>query len=301
MSEAATLSADAARIDLVGQPLLGRLTLQAEAERVALLGDWTALFLLLSGDAQLAAGSLTLAGAAVPQAVETGLVGVMRLDPLLPPTWSAEQLLATSAELCGIARKAAQKSAFETLERLGLVALAPRRLAHLERAERRALLVAHAAITAPRVLCLEQPLAGLDSHGEAAVLAVIERAATGRKLVLAFGDAELGPGARQFLESCGERWRLQAGIATAEAPGAPPPTRVTATICQNHRAFAAALAARGLSAYPTHEAGMLGTLTSPAAGPCWRYLVELPAGSTAPVLDAAIETQANLVELIPLA
>lgn len=301
MSDAATLAADAARIDLVGQPLVGRLTLRAEAERVALLGDWSALFLLLSGDARLAAGNLTLVGVEVPLAVERGTVGVMRLDPLLPPTWSAEQLLATSAELCGMPRKAAQKAAFETLEQLGLVAMAARRLAHLERAERRALLVAHAAVTAPQVLCLEQPLVGLDSHGEAAVLAVIERAASGRKLIIAFGDAELGPGARQFLESCGERWRLTAGVATAEAAGAPTPTRVTATICQNHHAFAEALAARGLAAYPTHEAGMLGTLTSPAAGPCWRYLVELPEGSTAPVLDAALETEAGLVELIPLA
>jgi len=77
--------------------------------------------------------------------------------------------------------------------------------------------------------------------------------------------------------------------------------RVTATICRNHQAFARALEARGLSAYPTHEAGVLGTLTSPSAGPCWRYLVELPGGSTAPVLDAALETEASLVELMPVA
>jgi hypothetical protein len=36
------------------------------------------------------------------------------------------------------------------------------------------------------------------------------------------------------------------------------------------------------------------------AGPCWRYLVELSSESTAPVLDAALETEAGLVELIPL-
>jgi hypothetical protein len=71
-------------------------------------------------------------------------------------------------------------------------------------------------------------------------------------------------------------------------------------VCRNHQAFAAALAARGLNAHPTHEAGVLGSLTSPLAGPCWRYLVELSSESTAPVLDAALETEAGLVELIPL-
>lgn len=301
MSEAATLSADAARIDVLGQPLLSRLTLSASAERVALLGDWSALFLLLSGDAQLVSGSLQLAGADVPQAVEQGRVGLMRLDPLLPPTWSVEQLLAASAELCGTPRKVAPKTAFQTLERLGLAGLAARRLAHLDRAERRAVLVAHAAITEPRVLCLELPLAGLDTQGEAAVLAVLERASAGRRLLVAFGDVELGPGARQLLQSCSERWRLAAGVATLESAEAAPIARVTATICRNHQAFARALEARGLSAYPTHEAGVLGTLTSPSAGPCWRYLVELPGGSTAPVLDAAIETEASLVELLPVA
>jgi hypothetical protein len=32
----------------------------------------------------------------------------------------------------------------------------------------------------------------------------------------------------------------------------------------------------------------------------WRYLVELPGGSTAPIVDAALEAEAGLVELIPL-
>jgi ABC-type molybdenum transport system ATPase subunit/photorepair protein PhrA len=300
LSDGSTLWAAAARIDLLGQPLVSQLTLDAQAERVALLGDWSALFLLLSGEATLSAGDLRLAGAGLPQAVEQGQVGLVRLDPLLPATWSVEQLLASSAELCGAPLKAAQKAAFQTLERLGLLALAARRLAHLDRAERRAALIAHAAVTDPRVLCLELPLAGLDSPGEAAVLAVIERATSGRRLLVAFGDVELGPGARQLLQTCGEHWRLSAGVACAASASVPAATRVTATVCRNHRAFAQALSARGLSAYPTHEAGLLGTLTSAGAGPCWRYLVELPGGSTAPVLDAALETEAGLVELLPV-
>jgi ABC-2 type transport system ATP-binding protein len=294
-----TLEAAAARIDLLGQPLLAQLNVKSEAERLALLGDWSPLFRLLAGEAELAAGSLRVAGALAPLGVEQGVVGLMRLDPLLPSAWSAEQFLASSAELGGAPGKAARKTAFQTLERLGLIELATRRLAHLQLAERRAILVAHAVLTDPRVLCLEEPLVGLDTHAEVAVLAVIERACAGRRLIVAVADPELSPGSRQLVQTCTERLRLAAGVVVAELAGSAPISRVTATVCRNHQAFAAALGARGLAAHATHEAGLLSALTSPLAGPCWRYLVELPGGRTGPVLDAALETEAGLVELIP--
>jgi ABC-2 type transport system ATP-binding protein len=300
LSDGPTLEASAARIDLIGQPLWPRLDVKSEAERLALIGDWSPLFRLLAGEAELAAGTLHVAGMPVPLGVEQGKVGLMRLDPLLPGAWSAEQFLASSAELGGGPRNTAQKTAFQTLERLGLTELASRRLAHLQLAERRALLVAHALLTDPRVLCLEQPLVGLDTHAEEAVLAVIERACAGRRLIVAVADPELGPGSRQLVQACSERLRLAAGVVVPELDRSAPIARVTATVCRNHRAFAEALGARGLAAHATHEAGLLNPLTSPLAGPCWRYLVELPAGSTAPVLDAALETEAGLVELIPL-
>jgi ABC-type cobalamin/Fe3+-siderophores transport system ATPase subunit len=300
LSDLPTLDARAARIDLMGQPLLAQLDLRADAERLALLGDWSALFRLFSGEAELSAGSVNVGGEPMPRGVERGRVGLMRLDPLLPAAWSAEQLLATSAELCGLPAKSAAKNAFQVLERLGLADLAPRRLAHLQLAERRALLVAHAVLTDPLVLCLEEPLAGLDTHAELAVLAVIERASAGRRLLIAIGDPGATTATRRLVQSCGERFGLAAGVAVPLSSQSSALARVTATICKNHQAFAAALAARGITAHPTHEAGVLGSLTSPLAGPCWRYLVELQSESTAPVLDAALETDAGLVELIPL-
>lgn len=299
MSDVPTLLAKAARIDLFGQPLLSRLDVESHAERLALLGDWSALFRLLSGEAQLAHGSLEVAGVEVPLGVERGQVGLMRLDPLLPATWSAEQLLTSSAELAGNPQKIAAKLAFQTLERLGLLELASRRLAHLPPAERRALLIAHAVLTDPRVLCLEEPLAGLDTHAEQTLLAVIDRAAAGRCLLVSLADPEQTAATRRLVQSC-ERLGLAAGVVVGLPHRRAPISRVTATICKNHQAFASALSARGLTAHPTHEASLLSTLTSPLAGPCWRYLIELPGESTAAVLDAALETDAGLVELIPL-
>ncbi|HEX2876919.1 MAG TPA: hypothetical protein VHP33_36955 [Polyangiaceae bacterium] len=300
MSDAPTLEAKAARIDLLGQPLVARLELTSSAERLALLGDWSALFRLLSGEAQLAGGSLRVAGADVPLGVVQGTVGLMRLESLLPGTWTSEQFLASSAELAGTPAKAAPKLAFETLEQLGLIELASRRLAHLPAAERRAVLIAHAVLTNPRVLCLEDPLVGLDTHAENCVLAVIGHASADRRLLVAISDPELSPGARQLVRSCTERLRLAAGVVFPELDDKPATSRVTATVSRNHQAFAAALSARGLTHHATHEAGMLNALTSNAAGPCWRYLVELPEGSSAPILDAALETDAGLVELMPV-
>ncbi|HYP90131.1 MAG TPA: hypothetical protein VEQ59_18300 [Polyangiaceae bacterium] len=302
MSDTPTLEARGARIDLLGQPLLARLDVASHADRLALLGDWSPLFRLLAGEAELAAGTLEIAGVGVPLGVERGRVGLMRLDPLLPPSWSAEQLLTSSAELAGVPSKAAGKLAFQTLERLGLLELASRRLAHLQTAERRALLVAHATLTDPLVLCLEEPLAGLDTHAEHTLLAVIERASAGRRLLVSLADPEQSGTTRRLVQSCSERLGLAAGVAV-ELPARAAQSavnRVTATVCNNHQAFAAALASRGLTAHATHEASLLGTLTSTLAGPCWRYLIELPSESTGPVLDAALETEAGLVELIPL-
>jgi len=300
LSDVATLEAEAARIDLLGQPLVGRLDVVTRAERVALLGDWSALFRLLAGEAELAHGRLEIGGAPVPLAVEQGRVGLMRLDPLLPAAWSAEQLLTSSAELAGVPTKSAAKVAFQTLERLGLLELATRRLAHLPPAERRALLIAHAVLTDPLVLCVEEPLAGLDTHAEQTLLSVIERACAGRRLLVSLADPDHTAATRRLAQGCDERFGLAAGVAVELRAQSAAASRVTATVCKNHQAFAAALAARGLAARPTHEASLLGTLTSPLAGPCWRYLVELPGESTAPVLDAALETDAGLVELIPL-
>jgi ABC-type Na+ transport system ATPase subunit NatA len=300
LSEVSTLAANEARIDLLGRPLLSRLDAHSNAERLALLGDWSALFRLLSGEAQLSAGTLRLLGLEVPLAVRQGKVGLMRLDPVLPAAWSAEQLLASSAELSGLSRRAAGQLAFSILERLGLVSLASKRLGHLQPAERRALLVGHALLTDPQLLCLEQPLSSLDTSAEQLLLAVIERALPGRRLLVSLSDSEHSAGERELLMRSGERLRLAAGVVVTETAQAVPSARVTATICRNHQAFAQALAARGLSAHPTHEAGLLGALTSAQTGPAWRYLVELTDSGTSAVLDAAIETDAGLVELLPV-
>jgi len=299
LSEPSTLEAQAARIDAFGQPLLAGLNVSSDAPRLALLGDWSPVFRLLAGEAELSAGVLKVCGVSATEGVQQGALGLQRLDPSLPNAWSTEQFLGISAELSGLAPAVARRAVQATVERLGLGSLTGRRLGHLRLAETRALLVAHARLTDPKALCLEQPLLGLDTSAEQLLLAVIERAADGRRLLVSLADPEHSAGERELARRSDACIRLQAGVAVVENPAAARVVRVTATVCRNHEAFAAALAARGLSALPTHEAGLLNSLTSVGTGPAWRYLVELTDGSTAGILDAALETEAGLIELNP--
>ncbi len=299
MNELLTLAAEGARIDLLGQPLLIEFNLASAAERMALLGDWSPLFRLLAGEAVLAAGTLTLCGCPASEGVQRGRIGLARLDPLLPNVWSAEHFLAASAELSGLNPRAARRAVSATFDKLGLGGLGARRLGHLQLGERRALLVAHALLTDPQVLCLEQPLLGLDTTAEELLLSIIERATQGRRLVVSLSDPSSSPGERELMRAASAVFRLEAGVVLPEPRELPRSGRVAVTICRNHEAFSAALQARKLRAHPSHEAGILNALTSAGVGPAWRYLVELDGDSTSAILDAALETEAGLVELIP--
>lgn len=299
MSEGPTLGARGARIDLMGRPLLSGVELACEAERVALLGDWSPLFKLLSGEAELAAGTLELSGLPARRAVVEGAAGVALLDPPLPQAWTAERVLASGAELAGIARKTAVKLAQKTLERLGLVELGARRVGQLALSDRRALVLAHALLTAPRVLCIEDPLVGLDTAGEEALLSVLARASVERRLLVSLSNLDRSAVARQLAATCTEQIRLVSGVAIREAAPSAPSSRVTVTVSRHHREFAEALASRGLTAHPTHEVALLDVLTSESDRRCWRFVIELPTPSTAAVLDAALETEAGLVALVP--
>lgn len=299
MSDSPALEADGARIDVLGRPLLSELSVSSRAARVALLGDWSPLFRLLSGDAELAAGRLEIAGERADRAVASGRVGLQRLDPELPAAWSAERFLLASAELAGYAPSAAREAARAVQHQLGLEPLATRRLAHLQVFERRGLLIGHALLTEPAALCLEQPLAGLDTHSEQVVLATIERAATGRMLLVALANPEASAAERELLSRAGDVLHLVGGALLRDDPASPRKPRVLVTVCSNHAAFLAALAARGLEAAPGQDMALLGALTSSHVGPPVRYAVTIGERSTAAVLDAALESNAALVELMP--
>ena len=118
-------------------------------------------------------------------------------------------------------------------------------------------------------------------------------------MLVSLSNLERCAAARQLAASCPEQIRLVSGAAVREPRASAPASRVTVTVSRHHREFAEALATRGLTAHSTHEVVLLDVLTSESDRRCWRFVVELPAASTAPVLDAALETEAGLVALVP--
>jgi ABC-type multidrug transport system ATPase subunit len=174
---------------LVSGAALSLGSFEADGPVLVLVGAWSPLFELMSGQRRLRGGRLELSGAPLEGASARADVGVLARDAPLPPTWPARDVLAASAELLGLSPRAARGRAREMLERLGLSELASQRVSRLRPGDRRGLGIAMAMLGEPAVLALEQPLAGLEPSDQARVAAVLERALPGRSALI--GVAEL--------------------------------------------------------------------------------------------------------------
>ncbi|MGZ8153861.1 MAG: ABC transporter ATP-binding protein [Burkholderiales bacterium] len=147
----------------------------------------TTLFNLITGDLRRDAGSIRLFGREIArmkthERAHCGLARTYQIITLFPhdtlehnlvlsllgrsrARWNAFRPLARYTHLNATAR------AF--LERVGLGSLATRRLAELSYGERRRVEIAMALAQEPRVLLLDEPLAGLSREERAAVRALI--------------------------------------------------------------------------------------------------------------------------------
>jgi ABC-type multidrug transport system ATPase subunit len=289
------LSCRNARIERAGVPWIDHWDGSGGAERLVLGGYWQPLVSLLSGEARLAGGSVQIAGAPARQAVVAGTVGLALAEADVPRDWTARQYLSQSAELWGMTPRAARSAASATLERLGLGAVAPRRVALLDSATRRAVWLAHAAVGNPDALVVDRPLDGLDADQAELVRRVLETAAEGRQLLVTTEQPHpLGPG-RQLVESADAVMLATVdGVVFVGSPQdlATEPKRYLVTALRNVEALARTLEARGVRARPLGPPSS----TPTAVG----RLVLSVAGDTRVVVDAALDADAPLGELLPL-
>jgi len=297
-SEQATplLSCDGARIDAGGVALLQGLSCVGAGNGLGLVGAWAPLFALIGREAELGAGRVEVDGTDARRATALGVVGLARHEPGMPPGWSATRYLTESARLLGLSMRQSRHAAHDALDTLGLAALGQRSLARLDAVERRALLIAHATLGAPRVLALEGPLDGLDPAAVARLLPLVDRAAAGRRLLWSAADPAPTGAARGLLDRMDEVLVLEAGSLVAEGPpghALAPSTRYLVTVARGACELTGQLEARGLD---VHAAG------DDAPSTAARLIVELGADSTPnDVLSAALELSIPVLELVPLA
>jgi len=289
-----------ARIETAGESGLS-LDASGGVQRVALVGNFRALFHLLAQRGQLTKGRAAILGTPAIDAVRERVAGLALCDPELVPSFTAERFLLESARLTGMSERHAREEVDAVLALLGLGGFARHRLGQLALPLRRAFLLAHAVLGGPLVLCAEAPLADLDRAGQAEVAAVLERAATGRRLVVSTRERntsgpehDLVARADWVVVERGGRVVDQGPPSRAFRPG----LRFVTVVTRRDAEFVAALAELGIR--PTASATRLPVPpdAAPGAEPV-ELVLELPNGGTPnDIVAAARRAGAPLIELV---
>jgi ABC-type multidrug transport system ATPase subunit len=264
----------------------------ARGSLLVLVGAWAPLFDLIAGAGALAGGRLTLAGGPAEGAAARGDVGLARRDAPLPPSWSAHEVLAASAELLGDSPRHARVRARQLLAELGLDALAGKRPVLLRPAERRALGIATAALGAPPVLAIEEPFAGLEPSGQSFVDAVIGRALRGRAGLVSIAELPGSPSDDALAARSDELLFVAGRRLVARGSYHELGARATSYRLVVSRSVDALLARLGEAGYEVRR------MSTADATTLW--LTDRAGLGTLPVFRAALAVEAPILELVPL-
>jgi len=305
MSQEPVLAAEGARISVDDVVAIDQLTFTSQGDRVLCVGDVHALMAALTGvpmrvhgkagevdepgaESRVVSGTLRVAGRSVADGAHHAVAGIAPLDPALPGAWTAEEYVRWSARLAGVGRRLAVEVASTALARIGIAGLARKQIRSLSLPERRALMLAQAAVGSPAVIIAEAPLAGLDGGAAAFVATSLGRATEGRAAIVSV--ARLDPGSTEGALARGATHVLvlSGGELTLDGP----PGEIFSgariyglTVRSNADVLRTELSARGVDL---------------RGGPL-RYSVALPAGvTTNAILAAAAAARAAIVEMVPL-
>jgi ABC-type cobalamin/Fe3+-siderophores transport system ATPase subunit len=284
---------------ITSEPLSAR----GGSQKLSLVGDFRPLFRLLAKDATLVAGRVELAGLAVRDTAFR--VGFAPCDPVLVPEWTPERYLTESARLLGFSERDARTEVECAVATVSLGSFARHRFDVLSPVLRRAVLLAHAILGSPDVLCAESPFADLDGGSQSEMFTYLERVARGRRLIVSSRSLPSEGPERALLRSADwviveSRGRIATEGPTNRILGQA--RRYAATVTRGGDAFVAALTARGI----TVGAGAVTHVPPPPDAPPGadpvEVALELPHGATPnDVLLAAKSAGAPLVELVPIA
>jgi ABC-2 type transport system ATP-binding protein len=299
------IAAHSARVAVDDVVAIDALTITSRGDRVLFVGDVTALFAVLTGvplaaragardpgapagDARIVAGALLVAGCDVARGAHLAITGAAPLDPPLPPAWTVERYITWSARLAGAPSPLAKQLVGPALEKVGLGTSRDRPLRTLALPERRALLLASAAVMSPAVLIAEAPLAGLDGAAAAFVMSAVARVSEGRATILSATRFDPGTAEGALARAATDVFVVSGGAVILDGTAADvfAGARIyTLTVRTNPEALRAELLSRGIEL---------------RGGPL-RFSAALPAGATTrEILAAASAARASIVELTPL-
>lgn len=189
----------------------------APGERVGIIGPngsgkTTALRLLLGLD-RPDTGTVEVFGIAPESRAARARIGYLPEETALFPFLTARETLETAAQLHGFGRAERRRRAEELLDRLGLAAVARRRVSTFSKGMARRVAFGRAVVHRPSLLVLDEPSSGLDPEA-VDILAGLAREASAAGTAVLFSTHRLHDAPRE-----GDRFIVMArGRIAREGP-----------------------------------------------------------------------------------
>jgi zinc/manganese transport system ATP-binding protein len=194
------LTVDGVSVWLAGRPVLADVSFTiGPGEFVGLIGSngagKTTLLRVLLGLQQKAAGSVTVCG----RASGRGMVGYVpqkvQLDPDMPVRARDLVGLGMDGQRLGIPFPSRRRRDLvdEMLEAVDASAFANRRVGSLSGGEQQRVMIAHALISRPRLLLLDEPLANLDIRSAQEIISLLAKVTRQQQLSVLISAHEMNP------------------------------------------------------------------------------------------------------------